>query len=231
MKRSTYILIICLVSFSGCNDDFLERSSRTQLAAGNFWLNGSDAQLAVNGIYDALQARVLYSGNLNATAGIPMHDCFADNAFNNYKYEGPGNFAEARLDPSGGIFDAFWTANYSGIGRANNVIENLPLIPEGSIDDETRNSLMGQALFLSALFYINLAVYFEEVPLILEVQDLEDAYVPKNSYDEIRNSIVSDLETAIGLLPDQHPADEFGYATRGAALSLLARFHFPMIPV
>src|SRR3546814_13290143 len=81
-----------------------------------------DALLAINGIYDVLQTRVLYSGNLNGQAGIPMHDSFTDNSFNNWKWEGPGNYVEGNVSAStGSMFEAFWLANYRGIeiGRAS----------------------------------------------------------------------------------------------------------------
>ncbi len=133
MKNIILILLIIIVSLSSCSDDFLDRGSLTQLAAGNFWQNEKDAQLGVNGIYDALQARILYSGNLNAVAGLQQYDSFADNTFINYKYEGPGNFVEARLDPSAPFFLNFWTANYAGIGRANTAIENIVKINKVSM--------------------------------------------------------------------------------------------------
>jgi starch-binding outer membrane protein, SusD/RagB family len=226
MKRIS-IFIIALLSFSACMDDYLDRSSLTQLAAGNFWQTEADAQLGVNGIYASLQDRVLYGGNLNVTngAGIPQHDALADNTFNNWKFEGLGNFMEANVNPATGYFNNFWTANYRGIGRANNAIDNIARIPNENISAESRKTLLGQAHFLRALFYINLAVYFEEVPLILAVQTLETAYVPKNSYEEIRTAINADLDFAIESLPNTYPPNQFGYATRGAALSLAARWY------
>ena len=225
MKNIILILLIIIVSLSSCSDDFLDRGSLTQLAAGNFWQNEKDAQLGVNGIYDALQARILYSGNLNAVAGLQQYDSFADNTFNNYKYEGPGNFVEARLDPSAPFFLNFWTANYAGIGRANTAIENIVKIPSQNISDASRNNLLGQAYFLRGLFYMNLAIYFEDVPLILKVQTLDEAYVPKNNYEELKQAIIEDLNKAIEGLPATLPASQLGYATKGAALSLLARFY------
>src|SRR6476620_684736 len=122
------LLFIFILGFSiSCSDDYLERTSPTQLAEGSFWKTESDATLAINGIYDALQSRVLYSGTLNVTneAGIPQHDAFADNAFNNYRFEGPGNYVVGNADQSFGYFYNFWAALYRGIVRANTAIENI----------------------------------------------------------------------------------------------------------
>ena len=225
--KKIIIYIIVIFTFSACSEDFLDKGSLTQLAEGNFWQTEADGQLGVNGIYAALQNRVLYGGNLNVSngAGIPQHDALADNTFNNWKFEGLGNFMEGNVNPATAYFNNFWTANYIGIGRANTAIENIARIPDSNISVEARRTLLGQAYFLRALFYMNLAVYFEDAPLILEVQTLETAYVPKNTYEEIRQAINADLDLAIESLPNAYPPNQFGYATRGAALSLAARWY------
>jgi hypothetical protein len=224
-RRNLYIaLFAVIVIVSGCSKDFLDRSSLSQLAESNFWLNEKDAQLGINGVYDALQDRVLYSGSLNETAGVPTHDGMSDNCFNNYKFEGPGQFMEGNVDPATAWFNIYWTSCYKGIARANTAIEKITGIPDADINADKRKSFIAQAKFLRALFYFNLAVYYEDVPLILEVQTLEESYVPKNTYTEIKDAIIKDLTEAIADLPVSYPTTEYGYATKGAALGLLARF-------
>lgn len=222
MKKLIYLISILFLA--SCSEDYLERGSLTQLAEGNFWQNEKDALLGINGVYEVLQDRVMYSGNLNGVAGIPQHDSFADNTFNNYKFEGPGNFVEGRADPAYGFFLSFWTSLYRGIARANVAIENIARIPDSNISASSRDALVAQAKFLRALFYFNLAVYFEDAPLITSTQTLEEAYVPKNSYEELRAFVISELRAAADALPVSYPPSQFGYATKGAALSLLARF-------
>ncbi len=218
------LIIICVLALTGCSKNFLERQSLTQLGDASFWKNEQDAILGINGIYDVLQDRVLYSGNLNGTAGLPMYDNFGDNAYNSYKFEGPGNFMVANIDPSNALFSSLWSSLYKGIGRANVALENIAKIPSTAISDSSRNVLLAQALFLRSVFYVHLAVYFQDAPLILNVQKLEDAYVAKNSYVEISNQIIKDLKVAADKLPVSYPAGQYGYATKGAALGMLARF-------
>lgn len=218
------ILIIFLaLSFAGCKESFLEKHSLTQISDGNYWKTGQDAQLAVNGIYDALQSRSLYSGNLNGWIGLPMYDGFGDNVYNGYKWEGAGIFMEANVDPSSGQLSGLWNDSYKGIARANAAISNIPNIPSSQISDADRQKYLGQALFLRALFYMNLAIYYQDVPLILTVQSVDQAYVPKNTYQEVSDQVVKDLKSAVDMLPTSYPSAEQGYATKGAALGLLAR--------
>lgn len=222
--KKIIVLLLAIMTF-GCAEDYLERSSLTALSENSFWQNEADALLGINGIYDALQSRVLYSGNLNGQIGLPHHDSFADNMFNRWKWEGGGRYVEGNVDPAFGYFNSFWNSLYSGIGRANAAIERIAEIPEENISEESRSALIGQAKFLRAFFYYHLAVYFEQVPLVTEVQTLEEAYIEKSSYEELSNQIITDLEDAIAVLPTSYPDDQYGYATQGAAKGILARFH------
>lgn len=221
--KKVILAIAAILAFTRCNDDFLDRSSPTQIAESNFWASESDVQLALNAVYAALQNRSIYGGNLNGWQGIPGFDNLGDNAFNQFKWEGPGLFMEGNIDPANGPFGTVWNAHYQGIARANSVIKNIEDISENLIPKARKEALAGQAYFLRALLYFNLAVYFEDVPLITKPQTLEEAYVPKNSYTEVTAQIVEDLKSAIASLPAAHPSALYGYATKGAALSLLAR--------
>jgi starch-binding outer membrane protein, SusD/RagB family len=222
------IIIVCLIAaLTSCSKDFLDKHSLTQIAANSFWKTEQDAILGINGVYDVLQDRSLYSGTLNGATGLPMFDNFGDNCYNSFKFEGPGNYMEANIDPSDAgknLFTPIWISSYKGIGRANVALENIAAMPKSAISEANKNALLGQALFLRALFYMNLAVYYQNVPLILKTQSLADAYVAKNTYKEVADQIVLDLKDAINKLPNTYPAGQYGYATKGAALGLLARF-------
>ncbi|WP_242116872.1 RagB/SusD family nutrient uptake outer membrane protein [Aestuariivivens sediminicola] len=219
------ILILVCIAFTinSCTDDYISRSSLTQIAEDNFWQSEQDAFLALNGVYSALQGRSMYGGNLNGWQGFPCFDGLGDNSFNNFKWEGLGNFMEGNVDPSNGPIEAIWNDLYRGIARVNSVIKNVEVISEDLVPQETKQALSGQAYFLRALLYFNLAVYWEDAPLITQPQTLEDAYVPKNTYAEITEQIREDLKLAVDYLPTSHPSDLYGYATKGAALGLFAR--------
>ncbi len=221
MKK--FIIIIIGSLFLGCGEEFLERSSLTSIAENNFWQSEADARLGLNAIYSQLQGDGLYGGNLNGVIGFPHFDVISDNAYNQWEWEGGAQFMEGTLDPTAGLFGGRWNGIYSGISKANIAIDEISEMDESLIDAETKNNYIGQAMFLRALFYFNLALYYEEVPLITSYQTLEEAYVPKNSYQEINDQIIEDLLFAIDHLPEQHDSGLYGYATKGAALALLSR--------
>lgn len=221
--KKLLIALVATLSLTQCSDDYLDRSSLTQIAEDNFWTSEADAFLALNAVYATLQSRSMYGGNLNGFQGFPGFDNLGDNAFNQFKWEGPGLFMEGVVDPTFGPTAAIWNDLYQGIARVNSVVKNVEDISEELIPAETKEALAGQAYFLRALFYFNLAVYFEDVPLITAPQTLEEAFVAKNSYEEVIAQVVADLKLAVDALPVAHPSNLYGYATKGAALGLLAR--------
>ena len=217
------VLSLVLVTSISCSEDYLDRASLSQIAEDNFWQSEEDAFLALNGLYSNLQSSSMYGGSLNGWQGYPGFDNLGDNAFNQFKWEGPGIFMEGNLTTDSGPILNNWTDNYRGIFLANSIIEQVGEISTDLIDEETKNELLGQALFVRGLHYFNILVYWEEAPLITEVQTIEEAFVGKSSSEEIYNQIVEDLSFASQNLPDSYPDELFGYATRGAALSLFAR--------
>jgi starch-binding outer membrane protein, SusD/RagB family len=218
------ITIAFLFVFASCSKSYLDKKSLTQISEANFFKTEADFLLAVNGIYEVMQDRIQYSGSLNGVAGFPMYDNFGDNAFNSFKFEGPGQFMDAIITPDHELFSSLWNSSYKGIRRANTVLEKIETVPSSDIPDAKKQGIRGQALFLRGLFYSNLAIYYQDAPLILKVQQLEESYVPKNTYQEISAQVIKDLKDAADLLPASYPAAQYGYATKGAALGLLSRF-------
>lgn len=221
--KKVFFLILMVLLFVQCNDDFLEKSSLTSIAENNFWKSESDAYLALNGVYSTLQTKALYGGNLNGGQGIPCYDGLSDNAYNAWEWEGPGQHMEGTMDAAHWWYEGIWNSSYQGISRVNAIIENVNAISDDLIDLESKNKILGQAYFLRALFNFNLALYFEDAPLILTTQSVAESYVPKNTYAEINNQIVTDLKFAVTHLPNSYANELFGYATKGAAYGLFAR--------
>lgn len=204
----------------------MDLHSKTELSSGNFWKTAGDVQVAVNGIYDVLQARTLYGGSWNSTVSLVHYDSFGDNSWNRIRFEGPGFFIRGTLDPSEALFRLLWQESYKGIARCNEAVANIQSMQENNLGDASViDGYLGQVYFLRALFYFNLAVYYEDVPLILNVQSLDNAYVTKNSQREVLDQVIADLRSAIERLPSAYTDDLYGYATKGAANGLLARVY------
>jgi len=132
----------------------------------------------------------------------------------------------ATLDPSYGILHDFWTQYYSGINSCNIAINRIPDFKGGNgflKTDEDKKKREAEARFLRAYYYSSLVQTFGKVPLLLDenisvINEMERATV-----SDVYNAVVDDLRQAYPALPDTQ--DEYGRATKGAAMHLLAKIY------
>lgn len=91
-----------------------------------------------------------------------------------------------------------WKRSYEGIYKTNFLFENIDKVTYST--EENRKKILGQAYFLRALFYFDLARLFgANVPKILTTD--VDKSTPQAKPDEIYSLIMSDLVEAIEILP------------------------------
>lgn len=112
-----------------------------------------------------------------------------------------------------------WQNHYSIIARANEVLFNLE---NTELEQSVEDGFKGEAHFLRALAYFNLAKNFGGVPLTLDpVKAYEETFTERASLEDVYAQIISDVSQAASLLPSKENQDA-GKATSGAALTLLA---------
>lgn len=113
-----------------------------------------------------------------------------------------------------------WDRLYANVRRANiffSKIDNVELDPNNMVP-----SLKGQVYFLRAHIYFQLLNVYGGVPIITKAYTLNDEFqVPRNTYEEGMNFIVSQLDSAAMYLPDEYPTD--GHISKGAVLALKSR--------
>jgi len=118
-----------------------------------------------------------------------------------------------------------WQANFTGIFRANNYLEQLAEKGESVIlDEDVRRRMEGQARFLRAFYYFDLIRYFGKVPLIDRVVSANEAKsIPRSPVIELYNFIIDDLTMAIDFLPapSEYASADKGRVSKYAAKMLL----------
>ncbi|MGO4291578.1 RagB/SusD family nutrient uptake outer membrane protein [Chitinophaga sp. RAB17] len=113
--------------------------------------------------------------------------------------------------------DEGWGA-FDNIRRVNMVLKNIPASP---FTAPQKNTFMGEAYFLRAAIYSNLAFRFGGVQLVKDVLTVEsDFNIGRSSLKETYDFILSDLDAAVNLLPQ---TNERGRAAKGAAYALKMR--------
>lgn len=120
--------------------------------------------------------------------------------------------------------DDTYANNYAGIFRANLFLSKIGQVP---ITAENQQYSKAEARFLRAMFYFELIKRYGGVPLLGDrVFALNDNInLPKNTFDECVNYIVSECDAISGLLRGDAAVITtlLGHAPKGAALALKAR--------
>ncbi|MEJ7830438.1 MAG: RagB/SusD family nutrient uptake outer membrane protein [Segetibacter sp.] len=225
MKKSFIKYSVCfLLIFSSCKK-FIDLLPIDQANSENSFKTPADANLAVMGIYDALQS------NSYAEDMALLNELISDNARIQPSRQGDagkGDYRELelfQLTDQNSFFQNRWSASYKGIAGANQLLNKIEQIP--FTDAALKNQYIGEAEFLRAVFYFDLVRYFGGVPLSLtQVENTADAFAFKRSTEEeIYQSIISDLSEASKVLPVNYTASNVGRVTQGAAKALLAKVY------
>src|SRR5690606_39226215 len=181
-----------------------------------------NAIAAVNAIYDAAAWN-----ESNETGGwsneFIYNDVLSDDAL---KGSNPGDFPdiavleEWRTTTANPMPGQVWRKIFRGIFRANDVINGLTNT-EG-IDEEAKSKLLGEAYFFRGYFYLDAVMKFGPVPLFdgpVEPSQFNNS--SRAPLGEVFAQIEADFQEAADRLPVRQ--DDTGRATKGAALSYLAR--------
>ncbi|TAG65585.1 MAG: RagB/SusD family nutrient uptake outer membrane protein, partial [Runella slithyformis] len=225
MKKILIILIVFSLGAISCKEDFLTITPETELTSVTFFKTESDFIQAVNSTYVPLRTL----NNINSHLLSEQH---SDNAryVRNVLFgatENQSNLADFNVPTDNGITTngnvlTAYRQNYLIIARANQV---LALIDAATIPDATKKNVKGQALFLRALAYLEIARYFNRGPLQLTpVSGRSGAAAALGTGDQLYAQIIKDATEAIPLLPNK-TAQEAGRATSGAAQALLANVY------
>ena len=214
MKKIIFIAIaaVALVATSCTN---LDTQDLTHKNTTNYPQTYADAQSVLAGMYS-----VLNSGNYSPTflmaSELASDDQLGGGGANDYSTQAQDLLMSSGTD----MFRPFWQDCYAGIHRANNAIETLDNC-SGYPSDDQKNQMMGEAYFMRAFYYYELASTFENIPLVLTTDPVNN---PQATPDDTWGQIISDLKQAITLMPS-HPVgwQDAGHADRWTAEALMAR--------
>ncbi len=222
MKKIT-LFIVLVLAVSSCSKDFLNETNPNSLASDNFWKTSGDVDKAFAGVFAQLQSVDFYNGNSSGqNAGVYRLDFLSDNGYCNYDFINGASVARGDYSPTDGLVNSFWTACYRMIQRSNDFLENVDRVK--AVTEVNRNTMKAEVRFLRALAYHHLAMCYRDAPLITKTQSLDEAKVPKNTYKELSDFVISELN-AITSGTELPVVVTKGRVSRGAALALLARFY------
>jgi hypothetical protein len=226
MKNLNNIIIasIMLLTFMSCNDNEFLDVKPSKETPEQALSSPTAATELVNAIYNKF-----LDWNESSFSWIGVSSITSDDAD---KGSTPGDLGTDKdlLDnltftSTSASFNDVWEGNYQGIARANQALNYLPNL---EIEEDLKTRLIGESKFLRAVFYFRLVRMFGGVPLIEgvpNIQNEDDINIANTrvSKEEIYAFITSDLNDAIESLPISYTNADLGRATKGAALTLLAK--------
>lgn len=212
-----------LLSFTSC-EKFLEENPPSELRSEDYFNNSVEAESSLNGVY-----RPLANNGLWGSTEIRMFvltEISTDNAkIGPNAVERPAASVEVdnhNYTPFNGHISDAWANMYTGINRANLVLEEVPNV---SMNAALKNRILGEASFLRALYYFYLVQLFGDVPLMLESSKdfTQPARTPKA---EVYQQIEKDLKFAeANIQVDRYTGRDAGRVSRVAAKALLAKVY------
>ena len=207
--------IIATLFCMSCDDSFLVTDPTDRIATDKFWQQEKDGILATNACYQAFNP--IYRPHRFDFEGCSDDACTTQTWLDGYMV-GNGSF-----NSSWQFVYWIWADSYKYIRRTNDVITHVGDIPD--MDNALKNRLKGEALVIRAMIYNTLTLLYGDVPFITEaVTIIDDAKKPRESKNKIVESILHDLDEAIGYLPIRYETNEDkGRVTKGAALAIKAR--------
>lgn len=215
--------VVCAALIMASCSDFLDVDPRNKISDAAVWSNVDLANAALTDCYTYVEGE-----NEN---GVPFCS-YTDDVYHRTGYATEvytmGNvscdnynvgYSQARGNT--------WHFYYKAIKQVNELLDNIGGVPatEGSSDATKKKMIEGQAYFLRAFFYHQLYSLYGRVPLIYHVQDINSEWKETRApMDEVADSICKDCDRAAEILPTAYSSsDDFGRATKGAALAVKAR--------
>ena len=212
-----------LLSLASCEKSFLELNPPTSLTPEYALATEADLQVALRGAYAGLKSTSLYGRSLPV-----LGDIMADNTYqsvaNTNRYTA---FSLYNYTVTDGDVAGLWSASYSIILRANNIINSK--IP----DNANVLQYKGEAYAIRALAYFNLVRYFAtpytQDPTALGVP-VVTVYNPdlkpgRAKVSEVYDQINRDLTQAATLMTKFTNSSQF---SRYAARALQAKVYLTM---
>ncbi len=222
------LLIVLLIATQSCRKDFLDQEPSTQQSPESI-KTVADAAIVLNGAYELLQDNDYYNCNM-----ITSNDARADDM----QTIGWGRIEDEYLYLYTADMDfdnSIWGHPFKVIRHVNNILSFIDGIEASGPETTEKEYIKGQALAIRALAHFDLCRMFGKayshdngislgVPIVTEVL-IPDAKLKRNTVAEVYAQVLTDLNAAIQLLPDNNNYKKINI---WAAKALLARVYLYM---
>lgn len=155
-----------------------------------------------------------------------IYAVYTDEVFHKHNYAST-NVTHCRMNPDNATMGypshlwSTWSYYYGNIAHINRFLDRIDEVPG---DDDKRNSLKAEGLFLRAYNYIQLYGFYGRVVIVKKEHSLTDPFdETRSDLDEVADFIQGDLDEAISLFKQSGDSDDPARGSLGAALALKSR--------
>ncbi|MFD1142573.1 RagB/SusD family nutrient uptake outer membrane protein [Larkinella insperata] len=212
MKKILYVALIGLLT--GCANP-LEEEVYSAFGPNNFFQKADDAEGLLNSAYAVEQRRGFRNYLLLAEVNT---DLLIDREGGLRSLAQP--LEDFTWNAAHEFFETAWSLHYRTIYRTNLILDQVPAI---AMNENRKAQILSEARFLRASAYQTLYELFGPVPLITSSVTSSDDRPSRAAKEEFVNFVETEFKAVADILPTV--ATQYGRATKGAALSLLTRFH------
>lgn len=222
MKKIYIIIALLAFTASSCKKSFIELVPQDSYSAATFYQTEKQFRQALAAAYVPLRDLMINDFYVSEMRTDNTHyQAYPANRGTAYVFR--ENIADFTDTPTNSYTNAVYFHCYSGIAKANIVIQRLAI---SAVADAAKADIDGQAKFLRAWNYFKLVRFFGEVPLFLtEVTKAEEAFLPRSTVDLVYAQIIADATDAITELAAPAKFPQTGQATKGSATMLLAEVY------
>ena len=218
MKKIILISLSIILLYS-C-EDFLDLKPIDFPTEETFYKDIEGLEGGIIGAYDEMQSGNQYNGTF-----MTLMEIRGDNVANENSGASGGIHYQIEVfteTPANTNFQNAWQSLYKVVYRTNLILQNVDNV---QMSETQKNNIVGQASFLRGLAYFNLVRLWGNVPLITEVQTVDEARENfREDKSKIYEQIIIDLTNA-KKLPTSWPDSERGRPTSYAAQALLAKVY------
>lgn len=212
MKKFINILGAAAIVLGGVTSCTLDAVNYVEKTPENFPVTSDDASQALAGIYQNLslvcanpQMSFLYLSMLASD----------DNLGGGGTNDKLMQAMDLLLNYQTNMTHQFWSDRYQGINRANSLLTGVENI---DLEESERNQVVGEAKFMRAFFYYELASQYGRVPLALSTEEAEPI---QPTAAELWGQILMDLRDAASSMPAVRKTD--GHVDKYTAEAMLGR--------
>jgi len=211
-------IFIALLFLNASCKKYLEETPNNALPTESSITDANTARAAVIGAYDRLQG--YYASSFPTLGTITTDNVIFNGTLSEYL-----QLDQNAIPTDNVITVAAYQGMYRAINSANSVIAALPGINDPLLTAAEKDKLLGEAYFIRALSYFDLARGWGGVQLQLQpTTDLQALKgVKRSSLDQTYDQVQADLIQAEQLLPED--ATTRNRAQKSTARALRARLH------